>query len=706
MKKLIYNHLEAIKGNYFNSFIGNNINRELLLDIWDIDNTTCISNETREFKEKTNLAYLGEVLERFEERDLVHNQSDLNTLIMFTYYSFQTQNPNTNTNQLKDFMKKAETVGMKNKDLFSLSLLLNLEPHKNYVSSEKLYSLIIEELENEMDFELKLWAAYYCWNYLNIQINAAKENDDISKLVESKNNLLSAISNIEIKPLLNHEDYYLYGLITEINIHEQDFFKSSKNFRIKSICNQHKKLLSLFKKECKEDTIDSLEDVLNISKEDLYLYNYLLAINSDKLSIKTGVTSKGFDRLLCKIGERFSKPEKISHFIFDILRNELNFHDEYKTIARCNKVFGDFSERISVKNFSLFIDLIRLNSVDHEFIQLTKYNYIFDDEYVLFLNKMSSSLVKRLSLNCIAKSDNLTRVKNAYDYFISKKYAEHLLDNMQIKNLYITGVLEDINPYLDKGFNHLKGYILFKKEKLPKLNYIEFLKECYKQIESNECLKHYSSKHGANYTYNITAIFLDYLDDFKSCDGKLDEDELTYIRESQIFKESLLLLKLNTVEYFHYIAECLKDEDYANIMGLSQDNINEILRDIYDFVKNNKSLDSYNCRVLINELEKTLLSEYDIEINKLNEYFDRFKESSSNIRYYLGDFLKNLSKDKPYHEKYIKDSKKLFFESVFATDVISSTDYIFKIAGRLNDLGVLNSKDLLNLGKFCMKNCK
>ena len=141
-------------------------------------------------------------------------------------------------------------------------------------------------------------------------------------------------------------------------------------------------------------------------------------------------------------------------------------------------------------------------------------------------------------------------------------------------------------------------------------------------------------------------------------------------------------------------------------MGLSQDNINEILRDIYDFVKNNKYLDSYNCRVLINELEKTLLSEYDIEINKLNEYFDRFKESSSNIRYYLGDFLKNLSKDKPYHEKYIKDSKKLFFESVFATDVISSTDYIFKIAGRLNDLGVLNSKDLLNLGKFCMKNCK
>ena len=141
-------------------------------------------------------------------------------------------------------------------------------------------------------------------------------------------------------------------------------------------------------------------------------------------------------------------------------------------------------------------------------------------------------------------------------------------------------------------------------------------------------------------------------------------------------------------------------------MGLSQDNINEILRDIYDFVKNNKSLDSYNSRVLINELEKTLLSEYDIEINKLNEYFDKFKESSSNIRYYLGDFLENLSKDKPYHEKYIKDSKKLFFESVFVTDVISSTDYIFKIAGRLNDLGVLNNKDLLNLGKFCMKNCK
>ena len=124
---------EQFKKMKFENLIGESINTELVKDLWGI-NEKYLNNNARctAFKETYKLSYLGEVLERYEERGIVKTTEDLRALLVYTCYSLQYEMPEINTNQLEVFLSKVEELSILNKDVFSIGVLLQKHKFREY----------------------------------------------------------------------------------------------------------------------------------------------------------------------------------------------------------------------------------------------------------------------------------------------------------------------------------------------------------------------------------------------------------------------------------------------------------------------------------------------------------------------------------------------------------------------------------------------
>src|SRR5699024_8588947 len=132
----------------FENFMSSKINTELYLDIRYINNTSIYDERVANFKRKYNLRYLGEILERYEERGIVNTKEDLRTLLVFTVQSLYFEKPDINTNQLDVFISNIEKISSEEKDIFNIGVLLQSDSWvEKIVNDKELCEIILDELE-------------------------------------------------------------------------------------------------------------------------------------------------------------------------------------------------------------------------------------------------------------------------------------------------------------------------------------------------------------------------------------------------------------------------------------------------------------------------------------------------------------------------------------------------------------------------------
>ena len=709
---------EQFKKMKFENLIGESINTELVKDLWGI-NEKYLNNNARctAFKETYKLSYLGEVLERYEERGIVKTTEDLRALLVYTCYSLQYEMPEINTNQLEVFLSKVEELSILNKDVFSIGVLLQKHKFRENISDDRnLCSILIKEIEtnNNLSFEEKVWGMYSCWSYLSCIKEFSNSDNLLGKLEDvdnMKKELLDVISGIEIRPLKHLGDYYLYIMLAKI-ANSEAFFEKSKNFKNKAVCNQYKKLISLVKKEYKEDTVESLLDVFDMSKEDLFFYNYVLSRKDYLCYIDGKVTSKGEMRLYNKLLDRLSSTERCSEIIVDKIREKIEeiskekdssrkgyYYTPTKGIDKAREiVFKEFSGTVSAENFDIFMDLTGIGHDDYIFFNSSKYVYIFSKNYEKFLDKIYWQSTRELAHKCISAGKNKELVKNALKY-LEKNDRKHELNHIQYKILYKLEILDSNSDSKYDSRCVLKGYLLHREDVLSKEEFLKELKDIYNNFDEIEArVKGHIGK--SDFISVTVGLLIDMLDDINIFGLAQENSELA--REYQVFKDELNLLYKSTFDYFKYIVNLLENKDYINLMSLSESDVAVLLKNIYDAINDEYFLEKNYCASgMLRKLEGLVLSEEEKEAKKIEEELENLKENTTlrNVEYALRrDFIKN-------NKSCVLKVKEVFLKSI--EEDVFSDDYFslqtgYRIVKKLVELEEFNDQELLDFSKKCL----
>lgn len=724
MSRLLSKSYEEFQNRNFNNFIGERINTELVEDLWGINaNSNKLANNERllNFKKANNLAYLGEVLERYEERGIVKSREDLRALLVYTQYSIMFESPEMNTNQLEVFISKVEQESIKNKDVFSIGILLSFCKFNQYIKEEKeLCSIIIDEIENSsLDFEEKVWGMYSCWNYLNSIKEFTHSDNLLAKLndvKDVKDNLLKVISGIEIEPLKHYEDYYLYLMLAEIG-ESEEFFKTSKNFKEKKVCNQYKKLISLLKKEYRVDNMESLTSVLNFNDEDVYLYNYLLSENAYLTGVTTKVTSKGIMRLYYEILKRLSSSKECSNLIMQIAESKIKevskqrdaerstgYYKYSKGIKKAREIiFREFSGKVSVENFSKFIQLTDINKGEYGFFSSVKYSYIFDKEYSEIAKKINKKNIINLAERCLSRSESKEVVQKAYNY-LSEIKAKDYIDEYQYKRLYALDILDSNSNSKYESITEMKGYFQYLVDTLSKEDLLKELKDFYNKFDDIEVMANeYIGK--CSFVSKYTSVTLYALSLVNRQDNTFKEENPELAKEYQAFEDELQFFNLGENEYFYYIEKRLSDEDYVKLMGLTEDDVRVVLRNIYNYLKDNNDRygNDYRVEGMLVRLEGKILTDDEKEEKAINKEIQSLEKRCRlyDIKYALEyDFSKT-------NKEYVSKVKEIFLEKVNASNVLTGYSSIrdaFEIVKMLVELEAFNDEELLEFSKTCLKN--
>ena len=720
MKNLVYKEFQA---HNFNNFIGERINTELIKDLWGINgkaNDLVDKERLSNFKNNNNLAYLGEVLERYEERGIVKSKEDLRALLVYTQYSMLFEAPEMNTNQLELFIAKVEKRSIKNKDVFSIGFLLNFYGFKQYLKEDKNICLtLIDEIENgKLEFEEKVWGIYSCWNYLDsIEEFSNSDNllEKINDVKDTKDKLLKVISGIEIEPLKFYEDYYLYLMLGRI-ANSEEFFKTSKNFINKKACNQYKKLVSLLKKEYNEENVDSLTSVLKFSNEDVYLYNYLLSQDVHLVNIETKVTSKGAMRLYYKILNRLSSSKECSDLIMQIAGSKIKEVAEqkdseastsYRVYAKGIKkareiIFREFSGKVSVENFPKFVDLTGINEMEYDFFSYVGYSYLFNEEYSEVIKRVRTSNMRNLAERCLSLSKEKDDLQKAYNY-LTKIKMKNSINSSQYKRLYALGVLDVNSDSKYSSVEEMKGYFDYRASVLSKEDLLKELKDFYDKFDEIEiAVNGYVGKN--SFVSKYSEIILSILSNVNKYDKTLKIENPELAKEYQEFEDKLQIFNKSEGEYFLYIENKLSDEDYLKIMGLTKEDANAVLKNIYEYIKDNpKYLNYYKTAGMLKKFEEKILTEHEKEQKITNEILKSLKEATK-----VYNFQTALNRDIAKSNKdYVNKVKEIFFEKIETSDIIRgycSFYDAFTVAKMLVNLDSLTDEDLLTFSKMCLKN--
>lgn len=721
IKLVPYNQLRGLN---FESFIGSKINTELYQDIRCINKTSMWDDRFRDFSQKYNLKYLGEVLERYEERGIVKTKEDLRTLLVFTVQSIHFESPDINTNQLDVFISKVEKISLDEKDIFNIGVLLQSDSWvKKIVDDKKLCNTILDELENNdsLSFEEKVWGMYSCWNYVksNKEFKGGNLLERVGGPEETCEKLLQVLSGIELEPLKYIEDYYLYLMLAEI-ASEESFFAKSKNFKKKSVCNQYKKLLSLVKKEYTRDTVKSLVPILGIDEDDLLCYNYLLSEYSRYIHIDSKVTSKGSLRLCQAMLYALCKEEKCPTIILSEIRdkiysisqeNDPERRRSYYTYTKGKEkateiVFENFSGKISKENFDVFLSLTGAKIEDYMFMVSQSFYYLLEDDYEEQFNKISFYSKERLIESCIRNSKDKSLVERAFSLYNQLEDASDL-SVQQLKNLYSLEIIDAKTDYKYTTTVRFEGYLLYLQDVLSEAEYLDELKSFYSNINDIESrVFGYIGK--TSFVSDFNGVIMSVLRGLKI--QEIAEKDLELARKYQEFKDNLFLVIYDVEDYYEYLIGCLKKDEYKELMCLSDDDVTMVSRAIYESLKEMFDINQarYGIRRIYAELEGMVLTEAEKEAkeramleNKIQKELNDLKKTRR-----IYNFDSALESDFAEEESFVLSVKDIFIKKVKEENIIDGTYEIgrgYAVIDKLVKKGKINDNELLEFAKVCLK---
>lgn len=725
----------------FDDFIGEKINANLYKSISTINNSSKWNEDFINFSNKYNVKYLGEVLERYEERAIVKTPEDLRALLVFTVESFLFENPDVNTNQLDVFIEKVEKDAILNKDVFNMGLLL-LSKYILRVSidNECLLEKIITELKNNesLSYEEKVWGIYSCYNYTRESIELKQDEDeddsspkeDLSYYEGAKKEILEIITQLGVEPLKSVSSFYIYLMLASIII-DDNYLTTQKNFKNKEFCNQYKKLISLLKKEYKGNDIEKVAKVLKMENCELLAYNYLLSEYCGSCAytyVYTNVTSKGRLRLIKSTFEFFSKdklvPSVLIREIEEIINEIANEKDVEKSSSFCTYkkgktkaidiLFEKFNYKVSILNFDSFVKLTCLKEDVQKFILSSNLSFLLEDEYKDCLDKILKSNYLMVFLSTIRNSENRVLIKKAYEYLKMNDFLDGMLET-DYSILYKLNIIND--SYYDMFFLSFKResylrHIMYNSTKEDLLKELRMIFNDLKDGSAKEKIENKNPKkeeYPNKYEeYIVKEICKDLSDVFFRLDiSEIFNENNEIGSDYQKLKDEFMFRKLKRIEYMEYMFNSLISEGYKMIVGLKNEDVTQILKNLYDTIKvcYPSYKDNYRAHGLIVKIEDIVLTKKEKEDLKQQAIKEEQRDSlkllkEANSIYIFKKVLKKYKDDIDF----IDEFKEIFMERIVDKKIMTSLDIDdgYKVVRNLVDLNKFSDEELLHFSKICL----
>lgn len=627
----------------------------------------------QEFSAEYSLSYYGEILERFDEKNIHNSNKDLFTLLFATIH-------------ISKYFK-FYSIGAQ-EDIF-----------KNKVSS-----IIVEN--GNLTNKIALLTYITCWENIDLDIVKILTEDILNNMHTSSNlfEVLSAISIISYckeECILDELNFpqNLDHIVCKFLSEDMDVFKQKEEF-LRSICNLYnllgkpkardyenrkfapflKSMNNLSLKGITNKDVENITNLWNINQSKIFYLNFIatqLNINDEK---DAKVSLNGYGKIAMKaFKDAFESEDLIEEYVIDLIKKQRQLirtnsvkdsTAENRTKAFLFNLFHMLDEPKNILNLEILFDVLRHFDKNLEF--KLKHKYLLREDCFEFVpKKYKSDLCK----------DILSLEKSKEDF---EKTYNHIVDNNYEKNIYeYFSVVRNginvgyINPY---DFNEIN-----KNEKLA-INCYSFINS-YKQEPTMRTIE-YATEY-------MKAVSPEKVNIFVACEIL----RINYERESdEQLREFLPLLEEmyfchEVSKYEKFVYEIYTNEKYLNILNISE----EDLSNIYEFFIDSDYID---------EEEKFKLQQYfATDLEKESMLMDKEIESIINGSIRNGYFGKYGLLAKIKSLNYIKEEKvQNALIDALVLRISHYQEYSIPAFYYLNKIGVLTTEKLIKIMETISKN--
>lgn len=491
------------------AFIDSTNTSKIESNVYDVIAKKCIWNKIcngTDIKEKYKFEYLGELLERYEER-IGTNIRDIRAIALALGYAtnFVDDNMIIGT-QLIDFINRIKSIA--SNDIYLKAALYLFDNQKFYMYGEELLNKVYRNTE-EIIFAMSIF-------YERIEDFFKKNRQQIIDLL-GKNKNMSAIGNVRVYAWLIKN---LYSLIKEDR--KKDI----------ALLRALIKLPTGFQNENSSVYKDMANN--NYSKEEIAYLNYLLLYYRPvPKSVKSySLVEEKIATNLCEIliNSKKTHSENLYELIRMILEKYSNYEIKCYGYTGINQLLENRANIVNPITFVKLYDdlgknLYSFNILNEKWNILA--NIMDDDKYQELFDKflLESNYNKKELNECIIKYNMLTN-KNYIDSFLKYDYRRSLIFELLIdKGVFLLKDIyeKSLDISLENGNKYLKGYIggINNKKSFEFLKYILRLnKYNIKEIDSigfdfDELTKRRGYYYEGDYIYlNIQRSFMK-LKDYK-----------------------------------------------------------------------------------------------------------------------------------------------------------------------------------------------
>lgn len=508
-------------------------------------------NGVVEIHEICQFEYLGELLERYEEK-IGNNIDNIRAIALAIGYSTELITSNMIIgNQLINFVNKINV--MAKNDIY-LKGALYLYDNKKYVEYKK--ELLNKEYDNTEDI-IFVFSIF----------------DDIEKTFDILNKqIISLIGINKTIRAINNVKLYAWLIKTLYDVVRKDRRKEMLLL---------KKIISIPTKQIKnDDDIYNILIVAGYSKEEIYYLNYMLLLYNDipnKVRLGNSITEERIAINFCRVILNSSETQKESIYI--LIKDMINLYNRFDIKCAGNDNLKDaILEKLSINNpitFFKFYEIFKKNIFEFD---------ILDEKWDILSKEMNKQDYRELFDKYIEQSETNKEtlekaiekyVKNAKEqylptFFIYEYYRQDTFDKLVDKEIILLNkFFEDYEKYKETQYmeiRHLNEYVkriksknafIFMEYILEKRKYniedIEFLGFDLKELFRNRRYSYCREKN-----IDINKPFL----------TTSEKQKLFFWLENYMFK-------VHPNEYIDFIITILEDDKMQNIIS------NEDLRYIY-----------------------------------------------------------------------------------------------------------------------------
>ncbi|MGV2886095.1 hypothetical protein [Paenibacillus taichungensis] len=557
------------------------INAELLNDIIAFADGTKVV--TLKFSKAYNLEYIGELAERWHERDIVKDNRDLLALVLAVA---ECSSGTFLYDQKKLFIKSVCEYLATNWNPIAAALILRYGRHELENVPELV--LIRDMLGQTPDsFACESERILLISLVSDVYASLKPANEQI------RNYVLELIDGMQLKFTDLHVEYPLLLLLSEVY---GDLEKpTAKDLKTKGMSRLLQVIASLRTKEISKDNNLPACQALGVTRDDILVLNYYLAYQNTPRD--HSITGPGFERIKenfigCHFTSENDVPEQIITIVGEMIKNHEQKERSKDNPHPLNFLIGKFSVR-GKQQFPNRNNLKLLVKMAEKILM-----YHVTECYMSLLEEgMVESKQRDQIIESLLTKHNLT--KENFDYLEQQRLLLHL--DITVTSSYAVSCLKHGHISLDQidelenrgmlGFviEHLKG----KEAYSDLLDLLERVSDSYHKFLVEET-------------------------SFNRLKSKMNDD-----LKKRLYRIYLSALYThNASKYPERVFDMLKNAEFINLFGLSTDEVEELERNLYrsELLSESQAKSIREKYMTTEELEEVRTQELMKELNECSKY--------------------------------------------------------------------------------------